>query len=150
MALGFIPSPTSDFFIGIEAFFLALSFLVVGRGGATYTGLVAGLLITTTKFAFFPDDLLLGPSFGAVIDLLGVALKVKSGNKANTARLTADLTISTGAVGFAAFYITVVLTKELVNNTGLDATIIFFGIVSGLIAGFAAARVWNKYLSARV
>ena len=34
--VGFVPAPTSDFLIGFQAFLLAISFLVVGRGGATY------------------------------------------------------------------------------------------------------------------
>ncbi len=47
--LGFLPAPTSDYFIAVEACLLALSFLVVGRGGATYVGAVSGLLISVVK-----------------------------------------------------------------------------------------------------
>ena len=55
--MGFVPAPTSDYLIVFQSFFLALSFLVVGRGGATYVGLVSGLLITFVKLGFFPVDL---------------------------------------------------------------------------------------------
>lgn len=147
---GFIPSPTSDFLIGIEAFLLALSYLIIGKGGATYTGLVAGLLISVVKISFFPLDLVLALFFGLMVDGTALAFRAKSGSDANSIRLTAAMTISTAVVGFTAYYVAVVLTGLLPNNVGLDATILGFGFISGAIAGYAAARVWNKNLKQRV
>ncbi|MGD0637474.1 MAG: hypothetical protein ABSA72_05495, partial [Nitrososphaerales archaeon] len=66
--IGFVPAPTSDFLIGFQAFLLAISFLVVGRGGATYVGIVSGLLITLAKISFFPLDLIFAVAFGVMID----------------------------------------------------------------------------------
>jgi hypothetical protein len=150
VTMGFLPAPTSDFLIVIEAFFLALSFLVVGKGGATYTGVVAGLLITAVKLSFFPLDLVFAIFFGVMVDATGLAFRAKSGSEAKTVRLVVAITISTGLVGFAAYYVTAVLTNIVPNQIGLDATVLIFGIASGAMGGFAAARVWNKYLKLRI
>ncbi len=146
---GFVPAPNSDFLIVFEAFFLALSFLVVGRGGATFTGAVAGILITFVKLSFFPLDLVLASLFGLAIDLTCTAFKAKQGNEAMTRRLVAAVTLSTGVVGFIAYYVAAVLTSLVPNQAVLDATVLIFGIVSGAVAGFAAARLWNRYLKSR-
>jgi hypothetical protein len=146
---GFLPAPNSDFLIIFEAFFLALSFLVVGRGGATYVGLVAGILITFVKPTFFPLDLIFATLFGLLVDGTCLAFGARKGNEAETKRLVAALTLSTGIVGFGAYYVAAVLTNLVPNQIGLDATVLVFGIVSGAIGGFAAARVWNRYLKAR-
>ncbi len=144
---GFIPAPTSDFLIILEAFLLALSFLVVGIGGATYVGIVAGLLITLVTVA--PLNLVFAAAFGILVDATGFAFKAKVGAEAKTTRLVAALTLSTGVVGFAAYYITAVLTNIVPNELVLDASILGFGIVSGAAGGFLAAKVWNRYLRAR-
>jgi hypothetical protein len=150
VTMGFLPAPTSDFLIVGEAFFLALSFLVVGRGGATYTGLVAGLLITTVKLSFFPLDLVFAIFFGVMVDATALAFGAKSGQEAKTTRLVAAMTVSTGLVGFIAYYVSAVLTNLVPNQLALDVTTLVFGIVSGAIGGFVAARVWNRYLKSRI
>ena len=147
--IGFVPAPTSDFLIGFQAFLLAISFLVVGRGGATYVGVVSGLLITLAKIPFFPLDLIFAVAFGVMIDALSLILQVKSGSSARTWRLVAVVTISTTVVGYIAYYVTAVLTNLVPNELILDVTVLVFGVVSGAIAGYAAAFVWNKYLKSR-
>jgi hypothetical protein len=149
VSVGFLPAPTSDFLIIFEAFFLALSFLVVGRGGATYVGLVAGVLITFVKPSFFPLDLVFATMFGIFVDGTSLVFRAKRGNEAVTPRLVAAMTVSTGVVGFVSYYIAAVMTNLVPNQIGLDATVLIFGTVSGAVGGFAAARVWNKYLKAR-
>ena len=148
--IGPFPSPTSDYLIGFQAFFLALSFLVVGRGGATYVGIVSGILITFVKISFFPLDLIFAIAFGVAVDGLCVALGAKEGPIARTWRLVTAMTISTTVVGFIAYYVAVVLTGILPNEAGLDASVLVFGIVSGALAGLAAARLWNRYLKSRI
>jgi hypothetical protein len=150
VTMGFLPAPTSDFLIISEAFFLALSYLVVGRGGATYAGVVAGLLITAVKISFFPLDLVLAIFFGVMVDATSIAFGAKNGTEARTMRLVAALTLSTGLVGFTAYYVAAVLTNLVPNQLALDVTVLVFGIFSGAAGGFLAARVWNKYLSARL
>jgi hypothetical protein len=147
--VGFVPAPNSDFLIGIQAFLLAISFLVVGRGGATYVGIVSGLLITLVKIAFFPLDLTFAVTFGVMVDALSLALHVKDGSNVRKWRLVAAMTISTGVVGYVAYYVSAVLTNLVPNELILDVTVLVFGVISGAIGGYAAAVVWNRYLKVR-
>lgn len=147
--MGFVPAPTSDYLIVFQSFFLALSFLVVGRGGATYVGLVSGLLITFVKIGFFPYDLVFSLSFGVLVDAFGTALRAKEGPRAKTWRLVATMMLSTGIVGFVAYYVTAVVTNLVPNDFFLDLTVLIFGVVSGGIGGVVAARLWNRNLMSR-
>ncbi len=147
--LGFLPAPTSDYFIAVEACLLALSFLVVGRGGATYVGAVSGLLISVVKTAFFPVDLVFAVLFGLLVDALGVGLGAKKMGKARTGRLVVAMTISTGVVGFVAYYVTAVATNLVPNDFFLNLSILIFGVVSGAAGGYVAARIWNRNLKSR-
>lgn len=153
MINGFIPAPTSDFLIVFQSLFLALSYLVVGRGGATYVGIVSGALITAVKVSFFPVDLVFAAMFGVLVDVLAATLSVQEGGRARTLRLTVCMMISTGVVGLAAFYVSVVLFPSaftaVPHDPTTDLTILVFGVVSGAIAGAFAARLWNRNLMAR-
>ena len=58
--------------------------------------------------------------------------------------------LSTGIVGFVAYYVTAVVTERLVpNDFFLDLTVLIFGVVSGGVGGVVAARLWNRNLMAR-
>ena len=59
------------------------------------------------------------------------------------------MTISTGIVGFTAYYCRGSLTNLVPNQIGLDATVLIFGIFSGAIWRPLRARVWNRYLKSR-
>jgi len=146
---GFIPAPTSDFLIAFQSFFLALSYLVLGRGGASYVGVVSGVLITAVKISFFPLDLVFSIMFGVAVDVLATAFRAREDGKANALRLVACMMISTGFVGFIAYYVTAVLTNLVPNDFFLDLTVLVFGVVSGAIGGAVAARLWNRNLMAR-
>jgi hypothetical protein len=147
--MGFVPAPTSDYLIVFQSFFLALSFLVVGRGGATYVGGVSGLLITFVKIGFFPYDLLFSLLFGVLVDAFATSLRAKEGSLAKAWRLVACMMLSTGIVGFAAYYVTAVATNLVPNDFFLDLTVLIFGVVSGAIGGAVAARLWNRNLVMR-
>jgi hypothetical protein len=146
---GFIPAPTSDFLIVFQAFLLAISYLVLGRGGATYVGVVSGVLITAVKISFFPLDLVFSIMFGLAVDILAVALRAKEDGRANSLRLIVCMMASTGIVGFVAYYVTAVMTNLVPNDFFLDLSVLIFGIVSGAIGGAVAARVWNRNLMSR-
>ncbi len=150
---GFIPAPTSDFLIVFQSLFLALSYLVVGRGGATYVGVVSGLLITAVKLGFFPVDLVFATMFGVLVDVMATSLRVQDGGRARTLRLMACMMVSTGVVGLAAFYVSVVAFPssftDVPHDPLTDLTILIFGVVSGAVAGAIAARLWNRNLMAR-
>jgi hypothetical protein len=150
---GFIPAPTSDFLIVFQSLFLALSFLVVGRGGATYVGIVSGSLITAVKLGFFPVDLVFATMFGLLVDVLAVQFRVQEQGRVKTLRLMACMMVSTGVVGLAAFYVSVVAFPNafvaVPHDFITDLTILVFGVISGAIAGAIAARLWNRNLMAR-
>ena len=146
---GFVPPPNSDYLIVFQSFFLALSFLVVGRGGATYVGAVSGLLITFAKINFFPLDLVFSTAFGLLVDVFAIALRAKEGQRARTWRLAVALMVSTGIIGFIAYYVTAVATNLVPNEFVLDLTVLVFGVVSGGVGGAVAARLWNRNLMAR-
>jgi hypothetical protein len=150
---GFIPAPTSDFLIVFQSLFLALSFLVVGRGGATYVGIVSGALITTVKLGFFPVDLVFATMFGVLVDVLAIQFRVQEQGRVKTLRLMACMMVSTGLVGLAAFYVSVVAFPgafvAVPHDLVTDLTILLFGVTSGAIAGAIAARLWNRNLMAR-
>jgi hypothetical protein len=150
---GFIPAPTSDFLIVFQSLFLALSYLVVGRGGATYVGLVSGALITAVKLGFFPVDLVFATMFGVLVDILATTLRVQEEGRARTPRLMVCMMVSTGVVGLAAFYVSVFVFPSafvaVPHDPITDLTILIFGVISGAIAGVIAARLWNRNLMAR-
>jgi len=150
---GFIPAPTSDFLIVLQSLLLALSYLIVGRGGASYVGFVSGALITVVKLGFFPVDLVFATLFGVLVDVLGAALGVMDNGKARTSRLVVTMMISTGVVGLGAFYVSVVAFPSqftaVPHDPVTDITILVFGVISGAAAGGIAARLWNKNLMAR-
>jgi hypothetical protein len=150
---GFIPAPTSDFLIVFQSLFLALSYLVVGRGGATYVGVVSGALITAVKLGFFPVDLVFATMFGVLVDVLATAFRVQQDGRARTPRLMACMMISTGVVGLAAFYVSVIAFPSafvaVPHDPITDLTILVFGVISGGVAGAIAARLWNRNLMAR-
>ena len=150
---GFIPAPTSDFLIILQSLLLALSYLVVGRGGASYVGFVSGALITVVKLAFFPVDLVFATLFGVLVDLLATLFHVVEDGKARTLRLVACMMVSTGVVGLGAFYVSVVAFPssftDVPHDPITDGTILIFGVISGAAAGAIAARLWNRNLMAR-
>ncbi len=150
---GFIPAPTSDFLIVFQSLFLALSYLVVGRGGATYVGVVSGALITSVKLGFFPVDLIFAAMFGVLVDVLATLLNAQEDGRAKTLRLMVCMMVSTGAVGLAAFYVSVVAFPSafvaVPHDPLTDLTILVFGVVSGAVAGAIAARLWNRNMMAR-
>ncbi len=150
---GFIPAPTSDFLIVFQSLFLALSYLVVGRGGATYVGIVSGLLITAVKLGFFPVDLIFATMFGVLVDVLAISFRVQDGGRARTSRLMACMMVSTGIVGLAAFYVSVIAFPSafvgVPHDPLTDLTILVFGVISGAIAGAVGARLWNRNLMSR-
>ena len=149
VTMGFLPAPTSDYLIVVQSLFLALSFLVVGRGGATYVGVVSGLLISVVKPIFFPLDLVFATFFGLLVDGLALGLKTKGGGKARTLRLMVAMMVSTGVVGFAAYYVTAVATNLVPNDAVLDLITLAFGVLSGAAGGWGAARIWNTNLKMR-
>jgi hypothetical protein len=151
--------PVTDYLIIIEVPILALSFLLLGRGGATYTGFVNGLIESAIKVGFFPYDLLFGTAFGVLVDVFGTVLHVRRDGKTSSQRLALALGLASTVLGVSIAYAFLVLNL----NPGIDLSkystttllevvyvpIVIWGIASGGIGGFISARIWEKNLKSR-
>jgi hypothetical protein len=151
--------PVTDYLIILEVPILALSFLILGRGGATYTGLVNGLLQSAVKVTFFPFDLLFGVFYGILVDGFGTLFRVRTGDKTSAKRLMAALGLASTVLGLVITYLVLTLNINLgISVTSYSTTdllsyvyapIVVWGIMSGVLGGFVSARIWEKNLKAR-
>lgn len=149
---GPIQPPYADYLIIVEAPILGLSFLLLGKGGATYTEVVNGLLQSAVKASFFPFSLILAVMYGFLVDILGTAFRARQGDSADSRRMIAALGISSVVTGLTAAYTSIELGIVAYNPTLFYAVyvpIIIWGIVSGALGGYISARLWERNLKAR-
>jgi ABC-type thiamin/hydroxymethylpyrimidine transport system permease subunit len=150
---GPLPPVYSDFLIIVEAPILALSYVMLGRGGATYTELVNGLVETPFQLSFGPFVILVALLYGVQVDVFSSLLKVRSpSGDVGTKRLVLSLTISTITTGLVAAYTSVYL--GLVAYTPslffvVYVPILIWGTFSGALGGWLASRIWTRNLKAR-
>ena len=64
----------------------------------------------------------------------------------NRNRLIISLSISTFLIAIISYYLTAIGLNIITANQILDIIVTFMGPVSGVVAGYAAAFLWNKYL----
>ncbi len=151
--------PITDYLIIVEAPILGLSYLLLGRGGATYTGMVNGILQSTVKVNFFPLDLVFAISYGIMVDLFCDLLNVRNRERVSARRMIAALGLASTVVGVGIAYAVISLNINLGTSvTSLSQSelidfvyvpIVIWGIVSGALGGYLASRVWEKNLKAR-
>ena len=146
--------------IVVQAVVLALSGLFVGRLGATYVGAVGGLLTALGSPALGPFTFLFSFLFGALTDGSLFLLRINATSEGvNRNRLIIAMALSTmliGLISYSAFALLpqfVPLAKEfssvglfIQRSTMLDILVLFMGPVTGIVAGYASAYLWNKYL----
>lgn len=151
--------PVTDYLIIVEVPILALSFLLLGRGGATYTGLVNGAIQSVFKAGLFPYDLIFAASYGILVDLFGTLLNARQDGKTNATRLALALGLASTVLGVSIAYVFLALNL----NTGIDLShysstelveivyvpIVVWGIASGALGGFISARLWERNLRSR-
>ena len=151
--------PITDYLIIVEVPILALSFLLLGRGGATYTGLVNGAIQSVFKAGLFPYDLIFAASYGLLVDLFGTVLDARVEGKTSTTRLAAALGLASTVLGVSIAYVFLALNLR----TGIDLShysttdlveivyipIVAWGIISGTLGGFISARLWERNLRSR-
>jgi hypothetical protein len=149
--------PLTDYLIIVEVPILALSFLLLGKGGATYTGLVNGILQSAVKGN--PYDLIFGVSYGLLVDLFGTLFMVRRGETVSSRRLMSALGVASMVLGVAIAYFFLALnlspgidvsgytTTQLIEV--VYAPIVVWGIVSGVLGGFVSARLWERNLKVR-
>jgi hypothetical protein len=144
--------PYADFLIIVEAPILGLSFLLLGRGGATYTELVNGLLQSFVKVSFFPFSLVIALLYGILVDLLGTAFKASKRERTSSKRMVATLGVASIITGLLAAYTSITLGIIPYNPSLIYVVyipIIVWGIFSGSIGGLISAQIWERNLKAR-
>ncbi len=151
--------PVTDYLIIVEVPILALSFLLLGRGGATYAGLVNGAIQSAFKAGLFPYDLIFAVSFGFLVDLFGTVLRARDDAKTSASRLAAALGLASAVLGVSIAYVFLALNLSAgVDLSGYSTTevievvyapIVIWGVISGVIGGFLSARLWERNLRPR-
>jgi hypothetical protein len=156
----FLPPPINYVLIVVQAVLLALSGLFVKRLGATYVGAVGGLLTALGSPALGPLTFLFSFLFGALTDGSLILFRINATSEGvNRNRLMIAMAIATMLIGiisyssFAFFPQFVPLAREfsgfglfIHRSTVLDMIVLFMGPATGIVAGYAAAYLWNRYL----
>lgn len=144
--------PYADLLIIVEAPIIGLSYLLLGRGGATYTEFINGLLQSALKPTFFPFSLIAAVFYGAQTDAYSWLFRAKTNGNASAKRMFASLGIASTTTGILAAYFSIEL--GLVPYTPslfavIYVPIIIWGILSGAVGGAISARVWDRNLKPR-
>jgi hypothetical protein len=143
----FVLPPISYLLIVVQAVILALATFFVGKAGATYVGLVGGVLSALSRPAFGPFTFLFTFLFGLMVDIFSFVFKVSSTTGGvNRNRVIFAMTFSTAIIGFLSYYVTAVYLKIVDLNPIMSGLVIFVATGSGISAGYAASYLWNKYL----
>jgi hypothetical protein len=144
--------PYADFLIIVEAPILGLSFLLLGRGGATYTEVINGLLQSFVKASFFPFSLIIAILYGVLVDLLGTAFRARGSGKVSSIKMVATLGIASIVTGVLAAYSSITLGIIQYDPSLFYVVyipIIIWGVFSGALGGLISAQLWERNLKAR-
>jgi uncharacterized membrane protein len=143
----FVPPPISYLLIVVQAVVLALATFFVGKAGATYVGLIGGVLSALARPAFGPVTFLFTFLFGLLVDAFTWAFQVSSTKEGvNRNRVILAMAFSTAIIGFSSYYVTAAYLNLIAFDLVMSGLVIFVGAGSGISAGYAAAYLWNKYL----
>lgn len=142
----FVPLPINYLLIVVEAVILALASLFVRNIGATYVGIVGGLLSALSQPAFGPFTFLFTFLFGFLVDFFSFAFQVSNEDKVNRNRIILTMTFSTAIIGFLSYYVTSVYIGIVETTPFLSGLVLFVAIGSGISSGYATAYLWNRYL----
>lgn len=147
---GALPFEIADSLIVFEAILLSLSFILLGPGGSTYTGLINGLVETPLQLAFGPFAFGIALFYGILVDVFCILFKVRSEGEIHTKRLIGSLSISTIVTGVVATYAFVALgfgtTAPFLD---VYVPVLVVGALSGTIGGFLGAKIWSRNLKQR-
>lgn len=149
VAKAIVPSPMDKIFIVVQALLLALGALLVGRMGATYVAAIGGVLTALWRIALAPFSFSFALLYGLLVDGCFFLFRIRDARgKARTARLVVAMTLSTMIAGLSSYYVTVVLGL-VPRNLLLEIIVLFAGTLNGVLAGYFASIIWNKYLIKR-
>jgi uncharacterized membrane protein len=143
----FVPSPISYLLIVVQAVILALATFFVGKAGATYVGLVGGILSALARSGFGPFTFLFTFLFGLLVDAFAFSFKASPTKEGvNRNRVMLAMAFSTTIIGFLSYYVFAVYLRLVDFKPMMSGLVIFVAVGSGVSAGYAAAYLWNKYL----
>ena len=144
----FVPPPISYLLIVVQAVILALATFFVGKAGATYVGLVGGVLSVLARSGFGPFTFLFTFLFGVMVDVFALIFRVgPAKDKVNQNRVMLTMAFSTAIIGFLSYYVFAVYLRIVEFNLMMSGLVLFVALGSGISAGYAAAYLWNKYLN---
>ena len=142
----FVPSPIDKLLIVVDAVLLALAALFIKRAGATQVGAVGGVLAGLLRPSV-PFSFILVFIYGVLVDVFLFLFKVNAtADGVNRNRLMLAMSFSTLVIAFLSYYVTALGLDVIPVNPVLDMLVAFMGPVSGAVAGYAAAYLWNRYL----
>jgi hypothetical protein len=147
---GALPFEIGDSLIVFEAMILAFSYILLGPGGATYTGFINGLVETPLQLGFGPFAFCVALFYGVLVDVFSALFRVTSEGKVHAKRLVASLSVSTIITGLVATFAFITLgfgTTAPFLDVYLPVLVV--GALSGTIGGFLAARIWERNLKHR-
>ncbi len=147
---GALPFEIGDSLIVFEAIILSLSYILLGPGGATYTGLINGLVETPLQLAYGPFAFGVALLYGVLVDVFSTLFRASSEGKVHPKRLIASLSVSTVITGLVATFAFITLgfgTTAPFLDVYLPVLIV--GALSGTIGGLLAARIWDHNLKHR-
>ena len=142
----FVPSPIDKLLIVVDAVLLALAALFINKMGATQVGAVGGVLSGLWRPSV-PFSFILVFLYGVLVDVFFYLCRVKApadGVKRN--RLILAMAFSTLLIAFLSYSVTALGIDVITANPVLDILVAFMGPVSGAVAGYAVAYLWNRYL----
>jgi hypothetical protein len=143
----FVPPPIDQLLIMVDAVLLALSALFIKKLGATYAAAIGGVLLALWRPTLLPYSLIFTLLYGVIVDAFFFVFKVKAAAEGvNRNKLILAMAVSTLIIAFTSYYATTNGIQIIQGSQMLDMMVLFFGPVSGAVAGYAAAYLWNKYL----
>jgi hypothetical protein len=141
-----LPAPINKIVIIVHALLLALGALLLGKTGATYISVVNGILTAVWNVASAPYSFLFAIIYGLLVDGFNFVLKITPSNaKISTWRLTTAMTLSTTIIGLMS-YSTTLWMGLIPRNLAMEIGILAIGAISGAVAGYLAAIIWNTRL----
>jgi hypothetical protein len=153
-----LPYPFDKVLVALQALFLVLGALLMGRMGATYVSLVGGILMAFWRAATAPFTFAFAVIYGLLVDGLILGFKAKSvKGDVKTSRMVAAVTVSTGITGLTSYYVTVFVTQIIPRSlivvyvagfaiNVVETGILIAGLINGLIAGYVATYIWKRNL----
>jgi hypothetical protein len=143
----FVPAPIDRLLIAIDAILLALSALFVKNLGAIYVGAVGGTLTSLWRPSLIPFSIIYALLYGALVDIFIRFFKVNATTGGvDQNKLMMAMACSTLVIGFISYYATTIFPQLIQATIGIDIIVAFMGPVTGAVAGYAAAYLWNRYL----